>query len=491
MTARLLSGPNAALLTDFYELTMMAGYLRQGRGQGTAVFEYFFRGLPQDTGFCVFAGLEDLLGDLESLRFDRETIDWLRSLGVFDDEFLSYLAGFRFSGDIWAAREGSAVFPHEPVVRVRGLLPEAQLVETILLNRLNYQTLVATKAARVCFAAEGDPVMEFGLRRAQGPDGGVSGSRAAFIGGCSATSNVLAGKLYGIPVRGTMAHSWIMSYEDEKQAFADYIRCFPSLPTLLLDTYDTETSGIENAVAAFSEARARGWGGEASIRLDSGDLAYLSKLAHERLEAAGFLNPVIIASNSLNEYLIADLKHQGAKINGWGVGTELITGGSEPALGGVYKMAAFERDGQLVGKVKISSNPEKTTDPGVKCPVRFYEPDGCPAGDVLFAQDEEPPATSDVLSRDRIEHARVLRIPGGARRDSLLVPVMKEGRRTDAPRGVREIRDFAAAQINALHPELRRLRNPARYWVGLSERLADEKAGEILRLTGGIGRGPQ
>lgn len=487
----MLSGGHAALLTDYYELTMMAGYLAHRRADCPAVFEYFFRQLPRDTGFCVFAGLDDLLSDLEHLRFDDDALAWLRSHGTFDESFLRYLKEFRFGGDVWAAPEGSAVFPHEPVLRVEAALPHAQLAETIVLNRLNYQTLIATKAARVCHAAQPDPVLEFGLRRAQGPDGGVSGSRAAYIGGCEATSNVLAGKLYGIPVRGTMAHSWVMSYDDEKQAFDDYIHCFPDSPTLLIDTYDTAASGIANAVAAFEHARVLGWKGRASIRLDSGDLAYLSKLAREKLVQAGFDNPTIVASNSLNEYLIADLKQQGAAINGWGVGTELITGGDEPALGGVYKMAASQRDGSIVARIKLSSNREKTSDPGVKTPVRFFDSEGFAVGDVLFAQGEEVPNSAEVASCDRIEHARMFHIPENTRREPLLQPVMRGGKRTIPQLSLHQIREYAAGQMATLRPELRRLRNPARYWVGLTETLARQKAAQILRLTGDIDWGRQ
>lgn len=490
MDNRILSGRQAALLTDFYELTMMAGYHHHGMNRQHAVFEYFFRELPHHTGFAVFAGLEDLLQDMESLSFDDSSIDWLGSLGVFEEDFLRWLSDFRFSCDVWAVPEGTVVFPDVPLLRVRGPIGQAQLLETLILNRLNYQTLIATKAARVCFAAEGDPVIDFGLRRAQGPDGGVSGSRAAYIGGCVGTSNVLAGKIYGIPVKGTMAHSWVMSFSTEEEAFRSYLEVFPHNPILLVDTYDTADAGIPAAVNVFKEWRDKGWKERPGIRLDSGDLAYLSKLAWKKLAEAGFADPMIVASNALDEDLIADLKRQGARINAWGVGTRLITGGEEPALGGVYKLAAIEKDGVLLSRMKVSSNRDKTTDPGVKVPVRFFSSEGNPAGDVLF-EDGEWPLTADtpVRSHDRVEYGRVHVYPAGTECRPLLVPVFQDGIRACAPRTTEEIRTFAQHQIETLRPEQRRLRNPDRYWVGLSQQLADFKTQEMLRLSNGSREG--
>ncbi len=478
-----IRGTNAALLTDFYELTMLAGYIKEARSGQRAIFEYFFRQLPSHTGFCISAGLEDFLVDLVSMRFDEESIGWLRSLGTFDEDFLEALRDFRFRGDVWAVPEGTPVFPNEPLARVDASIGEAQIVETLLLNRLNYQTLIATKAARVCYAAEGEPVMEFGLRRAQGPDGGLSGSRAAFIGGCSSTSNVLAAKTFGIPVSGTMAHSWIMSYPDERSAFEAYLDIFPDNPTLLLDTYDTIASGIPNAVEVFKKRRERGWSGRPAVRLDSGDLAYLSKVVDSAFRHAGFEEILIVASNELNEDLIADLKRQGARINAWGVGTELITGNAEPALGGVYKLVAIEDGGEMISRMKVSSNPEKTTDPGVKQPVRFFDTEGFATGDVMLAEDEELPVGGALISHDRIEYARVRPFYGSQRHQPLLQKVVSKGQRTQSPRPLVEIREFAQKELATLRPELRRLRNPERYWVGLSTRVADVKAEAVLRLT--------
>lgn len=482
MSDRALPASMAALLTDFYQLTMMAGYVRHGRAERPAVFEYFFRGLPEHTGFCVFAGLEDLLSDMENLRFTGDSVDWLASLGTFDSAFLDYLRSFRFTGEILAAREGTPVFPNEPIVRVQAPIAQAQLVETLLLNRLNYQTLIATKAAKVCYAAEGDPVIEFGLRRAQGPDGGLSGSRAAYIGGCAATSNVLASRILGIPASGTMAHSWVMSYPNEKTAFEAYLDVFPENPVLLIDTFDTAANGLPNAVQVFKERRDRGWNGRAAVRLDSGDLAYLSKLAYKQLTEAGFEDPLIVASNALDEDLIADLKRQGARVNAWGVGTHLITGGRDSSLGGVYKLAAIQHNGVMESKIKISSNIEKTTDPGVKNAVRYFDGEGFAMGDVLFAEDEPVPKREAAVSHNRLEYARVRTFPPEARSETLLHPVFRGGARVEPAREVSEIRAFAQQQIRTLKPEVRRLRNPERYWVGLSTRVANEKAEAISRL---------
>lgn len=482
-TKMTLLGANAALLTDFYELTMLAGYMKEGRSRQRAVFEYNFRQLPRHTGFCICAGLEDFLTDLTNIRFDEEAIGWLRSRRAFDESFLEALKDFQFTGDVWAVPEGTPVFPNEPIIRVDGSIGEAQLVETLLLNRLNYQTLIATKAARVCFAAEGEPVLDFGLRRAQGPDGGLSGSRASYIGGCTGTSNVLAGKMYDIPVSGTMAHSWIMSYADERAAFRAYLDAFPNQPTLLLDTYDTEESGIPNAVEVFRERRAQGWRGKPAIRLDSGDLAYLSKVALEAFRRGGFDEVTIVASNELDEDLIADLKRQGAAINAWGVGTALMTGGGEPALGGVYKLVAIQENEAMVSKMKVSSNPGKTTDPGIKRPVRFFDGRGLALGDVLVDVEEEINGEQKLLSHDRIEYARVRAFSGSLAHEDLLQKVVSQGERTQAPLPLGQIREFAQKQLATLRPELRRLRNPERYWVGLSAHVADAKARAVHQLT--------
>ena len=339
------------------------------------VFDAFYRSNPSDGGYAICAGLEQVITYIEELRFDDEDIAYLRSLKIFDEDFLAYLRDFRFSGDIYAIPEGTVIFPREPLIKVVAPIMEAQLVETAILNIVNHQCLIATKAARVCYAAQGDGVMEFGLRRAQGPDSGTYGARAAVIGGCKGTSNVLAGQMFDVPVLGTHAHSWIMSFPDEYTAFKEYAKLYPNACTLLVDTYDTLKSGVPNAIRVFTEMRDSGvpmknYG----IRMDSGDLAYLSKKVRKMLDDAGFPDAIISASNDLDEYLIESLKLQGATITSWGVGTNLITSKDCPAFGGVYKLAAIENDkGEFIPKIKLSENTEKVTNPGNKTVYRIYD----------------------------------------------------------------------------------------------------------------------
>ena len=333
---------NLTLLTDLYELTMMQGYFKEKDANETVIFDAFYRSNPNNNGYSICAGLEQVIDYIKDLHFDQEDIDYLRSTGLFGEDFLEYLKQFHFSGDIYAIPEGTVVFPREPLVKVIAPIMEAQLVETALLNIINHQSLIATKTARVIYAAQGDGVMEFGLRRAQGPDAGIYGARAAMIAGCIGTSNVLAGQMFDVPVKGTHAHSWIMSFPDELTAFRTYARLYPTACILLVDTYDTLKSGVPHAIQVFQEMRDAGipltfYG----IRLDSGDLAYLSKKAKKMLDAAGFPDAVISASNDLDENLISSLKLQGAAINSWGVGTNLITSKDCPSFGGVYKLAAI------------------------------------------------------------------------------------------------------------------------------------------------------
>ncbi|MCL2170047.1 MAG: nicotinate phosphoribosyltransferase, partial [Defluviitaleaceae bacterium] len=351
-----------SLLTDFYQLTMMQGYLRAGVSDRQSVFELFFRANPSGNGFSVFAGIAQFAEYLDSLEFGGDDIDYLRSLGVFDDGFLEYLRGFRFEGSVEAFAEGSVCFPNEPLMVVKAPIAQANFIETALLNIVNHQTLIATKATRVRLAAGDDEVLEFGLRRAQGADAGVLGARAAFIGGVHATSNVLAGLKFGIPVRGTHSHSWVMGFGDELEAFRQYAISFPDKCILLVDTYDTLESGIPNAIKVFDELKAKGKLGSHGIRLDSGDFAYLSKQARKMLDSSGHRAATITASGDLDEDLIQNLKLQGARIDTWGVGTKLITSASAPSLGGVYKLCAIdEGTGVLTPKIKVSENPDKIT----------------------------------------------------------------------------------------------------------------------------------
>lgn len=464
-----------ALLTDFYELTMMAGYWKDGRTQQRVQFEYFFRSLPPHGGFAVTAGLGPFLDYLEALRFSGEDITYLRGLGLFDEGFLEHLQAFRPRLTIRAMPEGTLAFPYEPVVIVEGPLFEAQLVETALLNFLNHQTLIATKAARVCFAAMGDPVMEFGLRRAHGPDGGLSGSRAAYIGGCTWTSNVLAGKVYGIPVHGTHAHSWVMSHSCELAAFRAFAKHYPQRCTFLVDTYDTLKSGVPNAIRVIKEMKASGTEVRPAIRLDSGDLAKLSKAAYRMMIDAGLKDPIIVASNDLDEDIIADLKRQGAKINAWGVGTHLITASDSPSLPGVYKLTAVEGPDGWRPRLKISSNPEKATDPGPKELVRYFDAAGAPAGDVMYLAGEDWGVAGRIQGRSRLQPHRDARIDGASTAAPLLVEHMRDGARTVAAESVQAVRERAQAGLAALPEEFRRLRNPEIYRVLLSKELGELK----------------
>ena len=469
-----------ALLTDLYELTMIGGYFREGRHRQPVAFDYFFRVLPGQSGFAVFAGLDDLSHRLQALRFGDEEIRYLETLSLFEPAFLEALREFRFTGDIHAAREGTVVFPYEPLVRVVAELWEAQLIETLLLNSLNYPTLVATKAARVCLAAGSDPVIEFGLRRAQGPDGGVSGTRAAFVGGCVGTSNVEAGRRFGIPVKGTHAHSWVMSYPDERAAFRAYVAAYPTAPTLLVDTYDTVNQGIPNAIQVFQEMRRSGWQGRPSIRLDSGDLAADSIIAYERFVEAGFPDPLIIASNDLDEYQIADLKARGARVNAWGVGTNLIVSADCPALGGVYKLAAVQEQGAWVPKLKVSGSAEKTTDPGLKAVVRYYSSDEM-AADVLFCDDEDAPSRGPITGVDRTLSSESLSLMEDVTGEPLLQPFLENGCLVEQLPSLTDTQSYAREQIAKLPEELRRLHDPKKYPVLLSERLAERKRALLTR----------
>lgn len=471
-----------ALLTDLYQLTMMHGHWKEGRAQFDVCFEYFFRALPPHAGFGIVAGLDPFIAYLENLRFLPDDIEYLRSLDMFDEGFFQYLKDFRLTCTVRAVPEGTLVFPHEPLIQIEGNIFETQLIETALLNIMNYQTLIATKAARVCLAAERDPVMEFGLRRAHGPDGGLSGSRAAYIGGCTSTSNVLAGKAYGIPVSGTHAHSWVMSYPNELEAFRAFARNYPNRCVLLVDTFDTITSGVPNAITVFKELHEQGIAVRPAIRLDSGDLAKLSKIAYKMMIDAGLEDPLIVASNDLEEDLIADLKRQGAKINAWGVGTNLITSHDCPALNGVYKLVAVREGGAWVPRMKISSNLEKATDPGCKKLVRYFGRDGAPVGDVMYLHDETCPEHGVVWGRHRTSPHLKLRVGDAKSAVNLLEPVFARGERCKDPITIQAIRQYALTQIGNLPEEFKRLRNPEVYRVALSPKVGEMKE-EMLQKS--------
>ncbi len=467
---------NLTLLTDLYELTMMQGYFKEKNANETVIFDMFYRSNPQGGGFAVCAGLEQVIEYIENLRFSEDDIQYLRSLQLYDEDFLDYLRDFRFTGDIYAIPEGTVVFPREPLVKVIAPIMQAQLIETAILTLINHQSLIATKAARVIYAAKGDGVMEFGLRRAQGPDAGIYGARAAMIAGCIGTSNVLAGKMFDVPVKGTHAHSWIMSFPDELTAFRTYAKLYPSACILLVDTYDTLNSGIPHAIQVFKEMREAGipltfYG----IRLDSGDLAYLSKKAKEMLDAAGFSDAVISASNDLDEDLISSLKAQGAAINSWGVGTNLITSKDCPSFGGVYKLAAVKEKngGKFIPKIKLSENAEKITNPGNKTIQRIYDKTtGKIIADLICLADEKFNPDNSLLLFDPIETwKKTLLAPGSYTLRELLVPVFLEGKCVYHSPKVMEIQAICRQELNTLWDESRRLVNPHTVHVDLSHEL--------------------
>jgi len=483
---------NLTMLTDFYELTMMQAYHHAQETTGKsqwAVFDMFYRENPCGNGYAVAAGLAQLIHYIENLRFEDGDIDYLRSTGAFGEPFLAYLKSFRFTGDIYAVPEGSVVFPGEPLVRVSAPLAEGQFIETALLNIINHQSLIATKAARVCWAAAGDRVLEFGLRRAQGPDAGIYGARAAMIGGCHGTSNVLAGQLFDVPVRGTHAHSWIMSFDTELAAFQCYADMYPAACLLLVDTYDTLKSGVPNAITVFKEMQAKGvdltlYG----IRLDSGDLAYLSKRAREMLDEAGFPGAVISASSDLDEHLITELKAQGARIALWGVGTNLITSKEYPAFGGVYKMAALSSGGgPFVPKIKLSENPVKVTNPGVKKIFRLYDAaTGKMKADLITLADEQLNSREALTLFDPLATWKRMTLPAGSYTvRELLEPVFLDGKCVYPDISVADIRAYAETERDTLWDEHKRLVRPQPMPVDLSQQLYNLKQMMITQARAG------
>lgn len=464
--------PQSALMTDLYQLTMMQGYyLSHLRGK-KAVYDMFIRKNPFEGGYTIFAGIEDAIEFLENVHFFPEDLDYLDSLGIFHKEFIDHLKDFRFRGDVYAMAEGSVVFPYEPLVRVHGSIEECQLIETALLNIVNFQSLVATKSARVCLEAGEDNVIEFGLRRAQGPDGGITASRAAYVGGCAATSNVIAGKIYGIPVKGTHAHAWVTAFPDELAAFRKYAEIFPAASILLVDTFDTLKSGLPNAIQTALELRKNGQE-LLGIRLDSGDLAYLSIEARRMLDDAGLENVKIVASNELDEYVVRELKRQGAKIDFFGVGTKLVTAKGDPALSGVYKMAAVEGDdGKWESKMKLSETTGKSTLPGLKQVYRLIGSDGNFMGDLIELADSHPDFQAGILGVHPFMeyHSRIYGGIDEAR--PMLRPVMGDGKRLYPVPPLEESRQRVKKELSGLHPGHLRLLNPHVYKVSLGPDLA-------------------
>lgn len=478
---------NLTLLTDLYELTMMQGYFKNPTDQ-VVVFDAFYRKNPCEGGYAIAAGLEQIIEYVRHLHFAPDDIDYLRSLNIFDTDFLEYLRGFHFTGDIYAVPEGTVVFPREPLLKVIAPVMEAQLIETAILNLLNHQSLIATKASRVVYAAKGDGVMEFGLRRAQGPDAGLYGARAAMIGGCIGTSNVLTGQMFQVPVKGTHAHSWIMSFPDEYTAFKTYAELYPNACILLVDTYDVLNSGVPNAIRVFREMKEaghemKGYG----IRIDSGDLAYLSKQAYKMLDEAGFGDAIISASSDLDEYLIESLKAQGAKINSWGVGTNLITCQDNPAFGGVYKLAAIKdkNDQDFVPKIKLSENIEKVTNPGNKTIYRIYDKKtGKIRADLICLANETFDPEKDMIIFDPMATWKKTKIAGGSYTlRELLVPVFQKGECVYTSPTVMEIKDICKKELDTLWDETRRFVNPQEVYVDLSDKLFKIKS-ELLEQMG-------
>lgn len=478
---------NLTLLTDLYEITMMQAYFKNNNKNKMAIFDVFYRKNPMDGGYAISAGLEQVIEYINNLHFTEDDINYLASLKIFEDDFLDYLKNFKFTGDIYAIPEGSVMFPREPILKVIAPIMEAQFIETAILNILNHQSLIATKAARICYAAEGDGIMEFGLRRAQGPDAGIYGARAAVIGGCAGTSNVLTGQMFDVPVMGTHAHSWIMSFDDEYTAFYTYAKLYPMACTLLVDTYDTLNSGVPNAIKVFKQMKNEGielknYG----IRLDSGDLAYLSKKARKMLDDAGFKDATITASNDLDEFLIASLKMQGAEITNWGVGTNLITSKDCPSFGGVYKLAAIMEDGEnFTPKIKLSDNSEKITNPGNKKIYRIYEKENNKIkADLICLENETFTENEDMHLFDPHEPWKKTVLKAGTfTLKELLVKVFDKGQCVYHSDSVMKLRDFAISEMETLWEETKRFENPHQVYVDLSQKLYDIKISLLEKMS--------
>ena len=475
------------LITDLYQLTMANALFKKGMHERKVVFDRFYRKNPFDGGYTVVAGIQHLVDFVKNFRYDAEDIEYLRSLGIFYPEFLDYLKDFRFHGDIYAMPEGTVAFPGEILLRFHGTTTEAMLIETGLSMIMNHESLIATKARRVRTVAPKDALMEFGLRRAQGPDAGLYGARAAMIGGCVGTSNVLAGQMFDVPVMGTHAHSWIMSFPDEYTAFKTYAEMYPDNCTLLVDTYDTLKSGVPNAIRVFQEFKDAGkplikYG----IRLDSGDLAYLSKEARKMLDEAGFPEATICASNDLDEFLLHDLKMQGAAIDSWGVGTNLITSKDCPSFGGVYKLAAIQNEeGEFVPKIKISENTEKITNPGNKTIYRIYEKaSGKIKADLICFADEVIDPKQDLLLFDPMDTWKKTKLAGGTYTvREILLPIFKNGECLYKSPTLKEIAAYCREEKDTLWDETKRLFYPHRVYVDLSQKLYAVKQSLLDQMT--------
>lgn len=462
---------NLTMLTDFYELTMADGYFETGMAEDIAYFDMFFRKVPDGGGFAIMAGLEQTIDYLKNLKFTEEDIEYLRSKNMFCEEFLEYLRNFEFKCDVWAVPEGTPIFPHEPIVTVRGPVMQAQFIETMVLLTINHQSLIATKANRIVRAAKGRPVMEFGTRRAHGAEAAIFGARAAYIGGCAGTACTIADRDYGIKALGTMAHSWVQMFPDEYTAFKKYAEIYPQNCTLLVDTYNVLKSGVPAAIRVFKEMKPESMG----IRIDSGDVTYLTKKARKMLDDAGLPECKIVVSNSLDEYIIRDVILEGACIDSFGVGERLITAKSEPVYGGVYKLAALETNGELIPKIKISENVEKITNPGFKGLFRLYDKTtGKARGDVITVAGETIPEQDEYVIFDPNAVWKKTRVTNYTVRN-LQVPVFKEGKCVYECPSIEEIREYCKEQVDTLWDETLRFENPQTYYVDLSQKLWDMK----------------
>ncbi len=471
---------NLTMLVDFYELTMGNGFLENGRGEEIAYFDMFYRKAPDNAAYAIAAGLEQVIDYIRSLEFTEDDLDYLRGRKLFCEEFLEYLRNFRFTCDVWAVPEGTPVFPHEPILTVRGPAIQAQLIETMVLLSINHQSLIATKANRIVTAAQGRPVMEFGSRRAQGYDGAVYGARAAYIGGCAGTACAIADTAFSIPALGTMAHSWVQMFPTELASFEAYAKVYPDDCTLLVDTYNVLKSGVPNAIKVFKKLEEQGHRGR-GIRIDSGDIAYLSKRARKMFDEAGLPYIQIVASNSLDEYIIRELIAQGAKIDSFGVGERLVTSRSEPVFGGVYKLAAVEENGEIIPKIKVSENEIKITNPSFKTVWRLFDRDtGMALADVLTLHDEVIDDCAPYEIFDPVQTYKRKTVTN-FRAHRLLVPVFEKGECVYECPSLPEVQRYCRAQLATIWDEVKRFENPQNYYVDLSQKLWDLKHSLLSR----------
>ena len=470
------SKPNLSMLMDFYELTMANGYFENGYKDKVAVFDMFFRTVPDNGGFAIFAGLEQLIDYIQSLKFTDEDINYLDSYGIFSKGFLDYLRNFEFSCDVWAFEEGTPMFPHEPIVKVRGPIIQAQMLETMLLLTINHQSLIATKTNRMVRAAKGRPIMEFGSRRAQGADAAIIGARAAYIGGCVGTACTQTGRDYGIPALGTMAHSWVQMFDSEYDAFKAYAELYPNNCTLLIDTYNVLKSGIVNAIKVFDEVLKPMGARPKGVRIDSGDISYLSKKLRKILDDAGYEDCGICVSNSLDEYIIRDLFAQGSKVDSFGIGENLITSKSSPVFGGVYKLSAMvDEDGSYIPKIKVSESVSKITNPAFKEVYRLYEnKTGRPIADYITIQGEEIDESSPLTIFDEDAPWKKYTLDGFKAR-KMLIPIFEKGKLVYNSPALPDIKSYCKNEVDSLWDEVKRFDNPHIYYVDLSQRLWDLK----------------